>query len=94
MHTYYQTIPVVAALSMFDGHLYAMTHARMSHRTDGRQHVETGPEPRMLRVSHVKDGVAYAQLGKAGDAIACAEALPHGVVVTHEVDGPGHTPRH
>lgn len=90
MYTYFQTLPAAAVIPMFDGHLYARTRMELYGQTDGKVHVRPTLNSRLMRVTEVKDGVAYAPVGKAGDAIACTADLPYGVVVSHNEDTYAH----
>lgn len=84
MYTYFQTLPAAAVIPMFDGHAYARTRMELYGLADGRIHVRPTLNFRLMRVTGVKDGVAYAPVGRAGDAIACTVNLPFGVVASHE----------
>lgn len=86
MYTYYATVPEAAAKPHVDGHLYANTSVTMYGMPDGRRHVHEQATVRMMRVSHVKNGLAFIQLGKAGDAVACVTNLPFGIHATHAAD--------
>jgi uncharacterized protein YbjT (DUF2867 family) len=89
MHTFYQMVPAAAARREHDGKLYAYTNAEMYSRPDGRREVrETSTDKaRLMRVSHIDNGIAFVELGKAGDAIACTTCLPFSVVAKHEPQG-------
>lgn len=86
MYTYYATVPEAAAKPHVDGHLYANTTASMYGMSDGRRHVQEQAAVRMMRVSHIKNGLAFIQLGKAGDAVACVNNLPFGTHAEHFAD--------
>lgn len=88
MHIYFDTAPAAAAKQMFDGHLYIHSQLEMCRLTDGKRHVREAKEPRLMRVARVANGVAFAELGKAGDAIACTDNLPFSVVAHHVPDEP------
>lgn len=90
MNTYYQMFPAAAAKRQLNGLLYVNATAEMYRRTDGQLHVRERSidDYRMLYVSRVDNGIAYAVVGRAGDAIACVTNLPHSVMVEHTVDEP------
>lgn len=90
MYTYYATVPEAAATPQVDGHLYANTTATMYGMSDGRRHIQEQSSARMMRVSHVKNGLAFIQLGKAGDAVACVTNLPFGTHAEHTADTASH----
>lgn len=83
MYTYFATAPETIAQAQPDGHLYLSIPQEMYRQSGGLHHVRQCAVPRLLRVSHVEAGVAFAELGKAGDAIACLVDLPKGVVTRH-----------
>lgn len=85
---YYARVPSAAVFPMFDGNLYANVNFAMRSLPDGRvTFIETAlDEYRMLQVSFVKHGEAYAYLGKIGAAIACPTNLPFGVSCFDDAD--------
>lgn len=89
MHIYFDTAPAAAARDMTDGHQYVYSQLEMYGTSTGQRHVRCAKEPRLMRVSHIADGVAFAEIGKAGDAIACLENLPFGAVTKHVADERG-----
>ena len=84
MHHYYFVAPAAAAdRHEIDGHRYVYADVEMYQRPDGQRHVRNVPldDAHLLRVSHYRNGLAYALVGKAGDAIACTTNLPHSIEV-------------
>lgn len=84
MNIYYCTAPASAAKLELDGDYYIQTSVEMYALPDGRRHIREASESRMLKVTHIKNGMAFAPLGRAGDAITCADNLPQGVVCQDE----------
>lgn len=87
MKHYYFLAPAAAAdRHEIDGHRYVYANVEMYQRPDGQRHVREVAldDARLLLVNQCRNGVAYALVGKAGDAIACTTNLPHSVVVTPE----------
>lgn len=89
MHTFFDTVPSAAAKAYPDGHLYAFVRSELYQTTTGKVHVRESEKPRMLRVSHILRGVAFIEIGKAGDAIAATDNLPFSVMVEHARDDVG-----
>jgi len=88
---YYQRVPAAAAYPMFDGKLYANMTARMEHLPNGKIAIIESPvdDYRMMPVSFIRNGEAYAYIGKIGDAIAQTTNLPFSVSAfpdKHEVE--------
>lgn len=85
MYKFYTTTPAAAAKRNKDGELVVLTTAFLTTLADGRKHASVGGRPQPVRVSHFKDGVAYAILGTVTDDKACTSNLPFGVVCVHDV---------
>lgn len=86
MFHYFARVPENAAFRHFDGKQYAHVDVCMLRLSSGRVTAATSDKPRMMLVDHVKNGEAYARIGKAGDAIAVIQNLPFSVSVQYVAD--------
>lgn len=85
MIVFYETKSSTSAEMQFDGRYYMLAEHEMYARPDGKMHIRSCSRKRLLRVSHFKGGLAYASLGRAGEAISSSESLPRGVICEQEI---------
>ena len=91
MNIYFSRIPEAAIQNYFDGRQYAY----IPHCVAGNSIVENFDMPLMIRfdggASFIKNGEAYVQFAKRGDAVPLQRPYPFGVTVHHVDDFSGGT---
>jgi hypothetical protein len=80
MYIYYTQVPAAAVKRLFDGSPFAFVDVEMRTLPNGLQGARTC-EPRILRVSHIDNGLAFLKIGSAETSRACFMNLPCSVQV-------------
>lgn len=85
MNVFFSRIPAAAVKDFFDGKQYA----NIPHAMAGDEIVEDFAAPRLMRFtdcSFIKNGEAYIQFAKRGDALPLPAYVPFGVSIINMPD--------
>lgn len=81
MIRYFERIPSAAIWREIDGNFYGRGMYRLGRYESGRMGAVKASRTCMRRVAFIRNGEAYLEIGKAGDAIAATTNQPFDITM-------------